>query len=168
MNQATATIAMDPQELRSRVASILERMSARMFRRMARLSELDAVKDTTQDAVVRTLQARVAELGQLAAGLTIVDASCLPAQGAGFGSRVRVQHVDSGDEAEYMLMVGSLVDIDADQVSLASPIGQALIGREPGDLISIVTPQGPMQLRVTGLETIADALDAQELSDERE
>jgi transcription elongation factor GreA len=156
------TTTLDPQELRSRVASILERISARMIRRMTALSNLASDEDVSADATVRALQVQVGGLGQLAAGLAIVDAGCLPVRGAGYGSLVHVQDVESGEVTKYMLMVGSLVDIDADQVSLASPIGQALIGREPGEVITIETPQRQVRLRVIGLKTIVEALDEHE------
>lgn len=148
----------DPQELRWRVASVLEKTSAQMVRRLAELPLNE--EEGKQDPTVRMLQARIAELGQLAAGLAIVDESCLPARGAGYGSLVRVQRLNASMYVDYTLMVGALVDIDANQVSLASPMGRALIGRMPGDLISLHTPQGEMQLRLLRVTTLEERLDA--------
>jgi transcription elongation factor GreA len=104
------------------------------------------------------LQETVARLGQLVAGLAMVDMECLPAIGAGYGSTVVVENVKSGSRAEYTLMVGPLVDIDANQVSLASPIGQALLGRVAGEEIVFVTPQGPLRMRVIAVTTLMEAM----------
>ena len=104
------------------------------------------------------LQATVARLGQLAAGLAIIDPEALPVRGAGYGSTVVVENIKSGSRAEYTLMVGPLVDIDANQVSLASPIGQALIGRGAGEEIVFVTPQGPLRMRIIAVTTLMESM----------
>lgn len=115
------------------------------------------------DPTSTEIRAHIAFLGQVAAGLAFIDAESLPAEGAGFGSRVTVQDVISGAQHEYVLMVGALVDIDANQVSLASPMGQALLGRMPGDEIAFTTPHKQVKLRVTEVTTLLDQLEGDEV-----
>lgn len=109
---------------------------------------------------VRTKVGRILNhLGQIAAGLAVVDPESLPGQGAGYGSRVTVRDVATGETDEYTLMVGTLVDIDANQVSLASPIGLALLGKVAGDEITVTTPQKKARLVVTRVITLMQLLD---------
>lgn len=110
-----------------------------------------------------SIQAEIAFLGQVAAGLAFIDAESLPAEGAGFGSRVTVHDVISGAQHDYVLMVGALVDIDANQVSLASPIGQGLLGRMPGDEVTLATPHKQVRLRVLDVTTLMDQLEGDEV-----
>lgn len=138
----------DIEELRARTSDALNQMSARLMTRV----EL-------QDDETQQLQKAVGRLGQLAAGLAIVDHDSLPAQGAGYGSTVVVENMKTGAREQYTLMVGTLVDIDAQQVSLASPIGQALLGRTPGEEVLIDTPQRPVWLRVVAVTTLLDILE---------
>ena len=118
---------------------------------------------------VNALRARVSELmnrfgtklnhlGQIAAGLAVVDPESLPARGAGYGSKVTARNVETGERHQYTLMVGSLIDIEADQVSLASPIGQALLGTVEGDEITIRTPNKQSRLVVTKVVSLIDLL----------
>ena len=110
--------------------------------------------------VVRTKVSSILNhLGQIAAGLAVVDPESLPGQGAGYGSRVTVRDVATGETDEYTLMVGTLVDIDAKQVSLASPIGLALLGKVAGDEITVTTPQKQARLVVTRVITLMQLLD---------
>lgn len=73
--------------------------------------------------------------------------------GARFGSTVVVEDVDLGGRETYTLMTGELLDIDAGQVSLASPIGRALLGARPGAEVSVSTPQRQRRLRVLSVRT---------------
>ncbi len=129
----------DLVELRTQVGDMLNRLAA----------------DPANDEV----KARIAFLGQIAAGLAIVDPEVLPADGAGFGSKVTVRNVKTGATDDYTLMVGSLVDIDANQVSLASPIGQALLGKQAGEQTTFATPTGDVTLEVLAVQTLMEQLD---------
>ena len=131
---------LDIAEARAALADALNQASARL-----------GSDPTDQD-----LQSRVARLGQLMAGLSIIDPEHLPASGAGYGSSVVVQDSSSGAREEYSLMAGPLVDIGAGQVSLASPIGQALLGCEAGDTILIATPSTERRLQVVSMTTLME------------
>jgi transcription elongation factor GreA len=148
-----ATFIVDVAEIRARVGTVLNRLSAAVV-----------AQTSVNSAGAAQLQAQVARLGQIAAGLAIIDAEALPCDGAGFGSTVTVKNLESGELEEYTLMVGSLVDLEANQVSLASPIGQALLGRMLGDEVTIATPNRNIRFRITGLVTLVDLLESHEIS----
>lgn len=146
--------ALDLRSLRSAAGDLLNQLGAQLI---GRIAEVKASAGSS-DPVTVALQTRVAQLGQIAAGLAVVDPDCLPARGAGYGSTVRVQHTITGDCNEYMLMVGSLVDLDANQVSLASPIGRALLGKTEGDEITVSTPHKQARFVVTRVVTLMELL----------
>jgi transcription elongation GreA/GreB family factor len=73
------------------------------------------------------------------------------------GSENRWIKLVRSDKA-FTLMAGSLLDIDAGQVSLASPIGQALLGSRTGDVISVQTPHRLRRLRVRQVRTLHDRI----------
>jgi transcription elongation GreA/GreB family factor len=137
----------DLQQIRARVSELLNQMGSLL------------VGDPDNEK----LQADVAKLGQVAAGLAVIDQQCLPQEGAGYGSRVEVMDIDTGEVGEYVLMVGLLVDIAANQVSLASPVGQALLGATAGEEVEITTPHKRSRLRVTKVVTLLESLDAYEV-----
>lgn len=152
----------DVNDTRAALDDLLNRFSSQLIARLAvvQSSESDA---GPADPITQRLQKTVALLGQVAAGLEVVEPDSIPANAAGFGSALLVRDVDTGETAEYTLMVGSLVDIGANQVSLASPIGQALLGTVQGDEISIQTPMRRIRLRVLRVRTLEDLLEGHEL-----
>ena len=136
------------RELKALLGNELQRVSQQIISAApARLHGTVAERQ----AAAHGLQERAALLGQLIAGLAIVDPALLESNGAAYGSTVVTDDIDTSRRAEYTLMVGELVDIDAGQVSLGSPIGQALLGATEGDTIAIETPHRFLRLRVTGI-----------------
>ena len=103
---------------------------------------------------------RIQYLRRVSAGLSRVEAGSLLRGGVGFGSTVRVEDRRTGEIVEYTLMTGDELDIDAGEVSLASPIGQALLGCREGDEVEVSTPHGVRRLKVLRATTLFDRLQA--------
>lgn len=68
------------------------------------------------------------------------------------GERVRLHNLTTGKRVEYEL-VGSLeTDIDAGRISVASPLGQAIIGRGKGEIAHVDTPRGEMRFKIVAIK----------------
>ncbi len=92
------------------------------------------------------LEQRIAVLrAQLAAARVVEPASDGSAR---IGSLVRVRHGDSGEIAEYDLVGPIESDIGNGRVSVAAPVGLALVGARRGDEIAVATPRGRLDLEV--------------------
>jgi transcription elongation factor GreA len=90
----------------------------------------------------------------------LAEARVVPLAGdgvAGIGSGVRVRYCDSGDVAEYELVGPIESDVGRGRLSVAAPVGRALVGRHGGDTVVVETPRGLQQLEVL-LVTPADLL----------
>jgi len=151
-------------ELKTRIGDRLNQLSVTLMARVA--ERMVARDDGTPDDLDAKLQARIRLLGQLAAGLAIAPAELLPEEGAGYGSTVTVEDLETKEQSKYLLMVGSLVDIDAGQVSLASPIGQALLGRTIGETVTVELPQRELRVRILEVVTLGEFLDSLEQAQE--
>jgi transcription elongation factor GreA len=99
-----------------------------------------------EDAAV--IEARIAQLEHLARSASVVAVD-LDADGvANLGSTVRVAD-EAGDEMVFVLVGRRVAESTRREVSLASPVGKALIGVRPGDVARVVLPSGrARQLRV--------------------
>lgn len=148
--RTTAAATLVPS-MRDEVGETLERLSRLLVQRAP-----DPLAAGTRGDEVRD---GVRFLGQIVAGWQQLAEDALPDDTAGFGSTVEVEDVDSGDRESYTLMTGALLDIDAGQVSLASPIGQALLGSEAGAVVTVEAPQRRRTLRVLSVLTLRDRLD---------
>lgn len=65
------------------------------------------------------------------------------------GSTVTVQ--DEFGETNYTIVGPAEVDASMGRISLESPVGKALLGREPGDELEVETPGGSRRVRVLRL-----------------
>jgi transcription elongation factor GreA len=121
------------REHRSEVARRLR--EARAFGGSTENDDLLAV---AEDAVVD--QARIAQLEELVRLASVVDGSSAD-DGAGLGSAVRVSD-DAGSESEYLLIGRRGEESGRHEVTLASPVGKALWGSRPGDVVHVALPNG--------------------------
>jgi len=92
--------------------------------------------------------------------LSSVRESDIPRDRVGFGSRVTVQDLETKKRETYALTLGEFIegDDDADEmpVSMASPVGKALLGTKVGQSVTISLPLGTRRLKVVQLETVHD------------
>ena len=65
------------------------------------------------------------------------------------GSSVTVEA--DGEQVTYVLVSPSEVDLGGGRISVASPVGRALLGHGPGDEVMIRTPQGEAHYRVVSV-----------------
>ncbi len=65
----------------------------------------------------------------------------------GIGSRVSVRHED-GEESTYTIVTSMEAHPSSGRISEQSPVGKALMGRLPGDEVTVQTPAGEQRLRI--------------------
>jgi transcription elongation factor GreA len=88
------------------------------------------------------IEGRIAELeNQLATSQ--IEEIAGPYTRCVFGATVTLEHVDTGEEKTYTLVGPYESAPEKGLLSIATPIGRALIGREEGDEIQVKTPKGP-------------------------
>ena len=101
-----------------------------------------------------TGERRARFLQRALATLDGIEPALLPLHGAGFGSAVSLTDLDSGERLSFTLMAGDAIDLDAGEISLASPVGQALLGAVAGEEVVVSTPQGRRRFRVLAVERL--------------
>ena len=97
------------------------------------------------------LEARIATLEDKLRSASVIDATELDTDVVRVGSTV---HVVDGDGAKLKYtIVGSAEAKPADlKLSNESPVGKALIGRKKGETVSVATPRGERQLKISKIE----------------
>jgi transcription elongation factor GreA len=102
------------------------------------------------------VKARVRQLGQRLAQLSMVNMNNIPKDKVGLGSTVKVFDNDKNEEMEYNLVTSEESDVAAGKISTTSPIGRALLNKKVGDTATVVTPTGKRELEILKLTTIHD------------
>ncbi|HHP7234406.1 MAG TPA: transcription elongation factor GreA [Desulfobacterales bacterium] len=88
------------------------------------------------------IEGRIGEIEYKLASADIIDVEKLPKTHVVFGSRVRLENLDTGEDVEYQLVGPEEADIAQGRISISSPIGRAIMGRKPGDELSVQVPGG--------------------------
>lgn len=109
-------------------------------------SELDEVK--FEQAMVET---RVSELKAIFGNAQVLDQEKIPIDHVGMGSFVKVRDVADGDEFEVRVVSSIEADPNEDLISNESPMGTALCGRAPGEIVEFTAPEGQKQYNIVGI-----------------
>ena len=102
------------------------------------------------------VQARLGQLRQRLSKLSSIDPSQIPTDRVGLGSRVVLEDQQVGIRETYYLVFGDALEFEEGHVTMASPIGRALLGKGVGDVAYLKLPTMVRQLRVVELKTIHD------------
>ena len=102
-----------------------------------------------------TLQARFAQIQKRLADLSRIDVAGVPTDRAGLGSEVTVENLENGEVVRYTLVIPELADGNKSFVSMASPVGKALMNRRVGDTVTITIPRGTLEYEVRRIVTLA-------------
>ena len=88
------------------------------------------------------IEGRISELQFKLANADVIIPDDLPKDRAVFGSKVLLENIDTGGEVAYRLVGPDESDIDKGRISVSSPLGRAILGKKPGDELSIEVPGG--------------------------
>ncbi len=58
------------------------------------------------------------------------------------GSRVRLRELGTGEEFEFQIVGSAEADPGQNRISHKSPVGQAVLGRRPGEVVEVQAPGG--------------------------
>jgi len=104
------------------------------------------------------LQARISQLQQRVAALSMVNLEKLPKDRVGLGSSVKLRDLDSGEDVAYEIVTPEDADPPNGKISVSSPIGKSMLGKEEGEEFEVRTPGGLREFELVGLETMHDKL----------
>ncbi|EQD29846.1 transcription elongation factor GreA, partial [mine drainage metagenome] len=69
-----------------------------------------------------------------------------------FGATVSLKNSATGEEKVYTLVGQEEVDIKRGRLSVASPVGKALVGRRVGETVLIRVPAGEIEYEVCRID----------------
>lgn len=87
-------------------------------------------------------EGRILELESLISRAEIIDVSKLTGDTIKFGATVKLVDEDTEEEKSYQIVGEPEADVKSGRLSIASPIGRALIGKGVGDTVEVTTPGG--------------------------
>lgn len=121
----------------------------------ARLRDTKPTSDEGEDAAYDSakielafIEGRIQELREILTRARILAPEDIRTDEAHLGSRVRVTNLSTGRELTLKLVSPLEAAPERSQISTESPVGEAILGRRPGDTVDVRTPAGTAQYRI--------------------
>ena len=109
-------------------------------------AEYDAAKEAQG-----MLEARISKLKNKLANARIIDDIEIDNSKVFILSTVRIKNTKNQMELSYTLVAENEANIKSGKISVDSPIGKGLLGKEVGDIADINTPAGIMKFEVMSI-----------------
>jgi len=97
------------------------------------------------------IDARMKELGDKISRAQVIDPRKIRGDKVVFGVTVDLLNCETEEEATYTLVGEEESDAAAGRISVASPVGRALLGKTEGDVAEVRTPRGTIEYEILGL-----------------
>ena len=95
------------------------------------------------------VEGRIKDIESKLSHANIIDVAHLDAGGkVVFGATVDLVEEDGGGEVTYQIVGVDEADIKSGLISVSSPIARALIGKEEGDPVTVITPGGEKSFEI--------------------
>lgn len=148
-------------ELRSRLQAQIEELDHELRVELPkRIAAALAMGDLRENAEYSSalerqefVRARLDQLTRRQGELSRIDLRDVSRETAGFGSRVAAVDAE-GERHEWQIVFPEFVDVSDTMISIASPLGRALLGARPGKEVQFDTPDGERSFKVVEVTTL--------------
>lgn len=106
-------------------------------------AEYDAAKEAQG-----LLEMKISKLEEVVANARLIDESQLDTSKVLVHSHVKIKNKVNGAEMTYKLVAQSEADLKSGKISVDSPIGKGLLGKQVGDIAEIEVPNGTVKFEV--------------------
>ena len=110
-------------------------------------AEYDAAKEAQG-----MLEMKISKMEETLANARIIDESQLDVSKVLVLSKVRIKNLTNNMEMNYTLVAESEADLKSGKISVSSPIGRGLLGKEVGDIAEVLVPNGKIQFEILSID----------------
>ena len=110
-------------------------------------AEYDAAKEAQG-----MLEMKISKMEGTLANARVIDESQLDVSKVLVLSKVRIKNLANNMEMNYTLVAESEADLKSGKISVSSPIGKGLLGKEVGDVAEVSVPSGKIKFEILSIE----------------
>jgi transcription elongation factor GreA len=88
------------------------------------------------------IEGRIAELEEIISAAEVIDPATLSGDTIKFGAQVELIDEETEKQVRYQIVGLHEADIKLGRLSVTSPLAKSLIGKKPGDTVSVPAPGG--------------------------
>ncbi|MES2629190.1 MAG: transcription elongation factor GreA [Bacteroidota bacterium] len=106
-------------------------------------AEYDAAKEAQG-----LLELKIRKMEDLVANARLIDESQVDTSKIFILSKVKIKNVANGATMAYTLVAENEADLQAGKISIDSPIGKGLVGKEVGQIAEVSIPSGVVKFEI--------------------
>ena len=99
------------------------------------------------------IEGRIAEIEAWLGSAEIIDPGTVDGRGrVVFGATVGLERLSTGTEVRYQIVGDVEADIGKGLISISSPLARAVIGKEEGETVTVIAPDGEIEYEILSVE----------------
>ena len=106
-------------------------------------AEYDAAKEAQG-----LLEARIKKLEAEVASARVLEAENVDTSKVSIMTKVKITNLKTKKQVTYQIVSETEADLKQSKISITSPIGQGLLGREPGEVVEVAIPAGTVKFKI--------------------
>lgn len=111
-------------------------------------AEYDAAKEAQG-----LLELKISKLEETLASARLLDESQLDQSKVHVLSKVKIKNTANNMEMTYTLVAESEADLKSGKISVSSPIGKGLLGKEVGEITEVSVPNGVLKFEILSINS---------------
>lgn len=120
---------------------------ARSYGDLSENAEYDAAKEEQG-----LFELKISKLEDLLRRARIIDTSSMPKDQVHILSTVKVKNLNNSKLFSYTLVSPEEADLDKGKIALTSPVGQALMGKKVGEIVTAKVPAGVIKFEILEIQ----------------
>ena len=109
-------------------------------------AEYDAAKESQG-----ILEAKIAQLEGVIANARIIDESHIDTSKVSILKKVTLTNLNTKKQVTYQIVSEKEADLKVGKISVSSPIGRGLLGKQVGDVAEVQAPAGTLKFKVENI-----------------
>ena len=100
------------------------------------------------------IEGRITELEDVTSRAEVIDITRLSGETVTFGTKVNIVDEENNQKMIYQIVGPYEANLEDGLISVASPIARALIGKEKGMSVAVITPRGTRNYEILSIEVL--------------
>jgi transcription elongation factor GreA len=100
------------------------------------------------------IEGQIVQIGDMIARAQVIDVTKLSGAQIKFGATITLIDEQSEEETRYQIVGEHEADVKQGRLSITSPMARAMIGKETGDIVEVISPGGRKAYEIAKVEWI--------------
>ena len=140
---------MTPQEVEALTAELKELKYKGRVEIIKAISDARALGDLSENAEYHSakekqgfIEGRISFLEGVLSSVEVIDPKTISGNTIKFSATVEIVDIDTDEKKVYQIVGKEESNLEHGKISFESPIARALIGKQEGDEVTVITPNG--------------------------